>query len=217
MTTCTCRSRGSPTWRHPSSRDRRMRCVAVCAGAPSRKTLAHAQTALPSWPRWWTCRETSRAWSAPTWPHPRDAAMAIGFDEELGPGARGFADDVLFNLRLKTAGLPPGGLHRSPGGASPFVGPTQPRGDEEPRRAQRVQPSLRLASLAAERPPTPRLETTSGRVNLAWMGFRSSPHRKGHQRTRVRPVVCPELLWTPGRRAVAASELRAADFTSNHV
>jgi glycosyltransferase involved in cell wall biosynthesis len=34
----------------------------------------------------------------------REAARAIGFDEELGPGARGFADDVLFNLRLKTAG-----------------------------------------------------------------------------------------------------------------
>ena len=34
----------------------------------------------------------------------REAAVEIGFDEELGPGARGFADDVLFNLRLKTAG-----------------------------------------------------------------------------------------------------------------
>jgi len=34
----------------------------------------------------------------------REAAMAVGFDEELGPGARGFADDVLFNLRLKSAG-----------------------------------------------------------------------------------------------------------------
>jgi glycosyltransferase involved in cell wall biosynthesis len=34
----------------------------------------------------------------------REAALAIGFDEELGPGGRGFADDVLFNLRLKTAG-----------------------------------------------------------------------------------------------------------------
>jgi len=34
----------------------------------------------------------------------RDAASDIGFDEELGPGARGFADDVLFNLRLKAAG-----------------------------------------------------------------------------------------------------------------
>jgi glucosyl-dolichyl phosphate glucuronosyltransferase len=32
------------------------------------------------------------------------AAQRIGFDEELGPGARGFCDDVLFNLRLKTAG-----------------------------------------------------------------------------------------------------------------
>jgi glycosyltransferase involved in cell wall biosynthesis len=34
----------------------------------------------------------------------RVAARAIGFDEELGPGARGFADDVLFNFRLKAAG-----------------------------------------------------------------------------------------------------------------
>ncbi len=34
----------------------------------------------------------------------REAAVEIGFDEELGPGGRGFADDVLFNLRLKTAG-----------------------------------------------------------------------------------------------------------------
>jgi len=34
----------------------------------------------------------------------RGAAIAAGFDEELGPGARGFADDVLFNLRLKSAG-----------------------------------------------------------------------------------------------------------------
>lgn len=34
----------------------------------------------------------------------REAAAAIGFDEELGPGARGFADDVLFNLRLKAGG-----------------------------------------------------------------------------------------------------------------
>jgi glycosyltransferase involved in cell wall biosynthesis len=32
------------------------------------------------------------------------AARAIGFDEELGPGARGMADDVLFNLRLKAGG-----------------------------------------------------------------------------------------------------------------
>ncbi len=31
----------------------------------------------------------------------REAAVEIGFDEELGPGGRGFADDVLFNLRLK--------------------------------------------------------------------------------------------------------------------
>lgn len=34
----------------------------------------------------------------------REAALAIGFDEDLGPGARGFADDVLFNLRLKAGG-----------------------------------------------------------------------------------------------------------------
>jgi glycosyltransferase involved in cell wall biosynthesis len=34
----------------------------------------------------------------------KDAALSVGFDEELGPGARGFADDVLFNLRLKDAG-----------------------------------------------------------------------------------------------------------------
>ncbi len=33
-----------------------------------------------------------------------EAARSIGFDEELGPGARGMADDVLFNLRLKAAG-----------------------------------------------------------------------------------------------------------------
>lgn len=33
----------------------------------------------------------------------RDVAIAVGFDEELGPGARGFADDVMFNLRLKGA------------------------------------------------------------------------------------------------------------------
>jgi glycosyltransferase involved in cell wall biosynthesis len=33
-----------------------------------------------------------------------EAARAIGFDEELGPGARGMGDDVLFNLRLKAAG-----------------------------------------------------------------------------------------------------------------
>ena len=32
------------------------------------------------------------------------AARAIGFDEELGPGGLGFAEDVLFNLRLKAAG-----------------------------------------------------------------------------------------------------------------
>jgi glycosyltransferase involved in cell wall biosynthesis len=31
-------------------------------------------------------------------------ARSIGFDESLGPGARGFADDVLFNLRLKDGG-----------------------------------------------------------------------------------------------------------------
>ncbi len=35
------------------------------------------------------------------------AVRAIGFDEELGPGpaARGMAEDVLFNLRLKAAGF----------------------------------------------------------------------------------------------------------------
>ncbi len=32
------------------------------------------------------------------------AARDIGFDEELGPGGLGFAEDVLFNLRLKAAG-----------------------------------------------------------------------------------------------------------------
>jgi hypothetical protein len=32
------------------------------------------------------------------------AARALRFDEELGPGARGFDDDVLFNLRLKDRG-----------------------------------------------------------------------------------------------------------------
>jgi glycosyltransferase involved in cell wall biosynthesis len=35
----------------------------------------------------------------------REAAMAIGFDEELGPGERGFADDVLFGWRMKAAGF----------------------------------------------------------------------------------------------------------------
>lgn len=34
----------------------------------------------------------------------RGLATAIGFDEELGPGALGSADDVLFNLRIKAAG-----------------------------------------------------------------------------------------------------------------
>jgi glucosyl-dolichyl phosphate glucuronosyltransferase len=50
-----------------------------------------------------------------------EAARSIGFDEELGPGARGFADDVLFNLRLKTEGYrligcagPPVEHHLSP-------------------------------------------------------------------------------------------------------
>ena len=33
-----------------------------------------------------------------------DAARRAGFDEGLGPGARGFADDVLFNFRLKADG-----------------------------------------------------------------------------------------------------------------
>ncbi len=32
------------------------------------------------------------------------AARAVGFDEELGPGARGFDSDVMFNLRLKSQG-----------------------------------------------------------------------------------------------------------------
>jgi glycosyltransferase involved in cell wall biosynthesis len=50
-----------------------------------------------------------------------DAVRRIGFDEELGPGARGFADDVLFNLRLKAGGYrltgctgPPVEHHLSP-------------------------------------------------------------------------------------------------------
>lgn len=34
----------------------------------------------------------------------REAAIAVGFDEELGPGGRGFADDVFFGWRLKDAG-----------------------------------------------------------------------------------------------------------------
>jgi hypothetical protein len=33
-----------------------------------------------------------------------EAALSIGFDESLGPGATGYADDVLFNLRLKAEG-----------------------------------------------------------------------------------------------------------------
>jgi glycosyltransferase involved in cell wall biosynthesis len=45
----------------------------------------------------------------------REAAIAIGFDEHLGPGARGFADDVLFNLRLKAA------EYRLAGSAGPAV------------------------------------------------------------------------------------------------
>ena len=50
-----------------------------------------------------------------------DAARSIGFDEELGPGERGFADDVMFNFRLKAAGYrlvgctgPPVEHHLSP-------------------------------------------------------------------------------------------------------
>ena len=43
------------------------------------------------------------------------AARDIGFDEELGPGGLGFADDVLFNLRLKAAG------YRLTGSAGPPV------------------------------------------------------------------------------------------------
>jgi glycosyltransferase involved in cell wall biosynthesis len=50
-----------------------------------------------------------------------EAVRSIGFDEELGPGARGFADDVLFNLRLKAGGYrltgcagPPVEHHLSP-------------------------------------------------------------------------------------------------------
>ena len=49
------------------------------------------------------------------------AARSVGFDEELGPGERGFADDVLFNFRLKAAGYrligctgPPVEHHLSP-------------------------------------------------------------------------------------------------------
>jgi len=34
----------------------------------------------------------------------REAALAVQFDEGLGPGARGFDDDVLFNYRLKGGG-----------------------------------------------------------------------------------------------------------------
>jgi glycosyltransferase involved in cell wall biosynthesis len=45
----------------------------------------------------------------------REAAVDIGFDEELGPGARGFADDVLFSWRLKAAG------YRLVGSAGPPV------------------------------------------------------------------------------------------------
>ena len=33
-----------------------------------------------------------------------EVARSITFDEHLGPGARGFADDTMFNLRLKAAG-----------------------------------------------------------------------------------------------------------------
>lgn len=45
----------------------------------------------------------------------RNTAMAIGFDEELGPGERGFADDVLFGWRMKAAG------YRLVGSAGPPV------------------------------------------------------------------------------------------------
>jgi len=34
----------------------------------------------------------------------REMPIAVGFDEELDPGARGSADDVLFDLRLRSAG-----------------------------------------------------------------------------------------------------------------
>jgi len=52
-----------------------------------------------------------------------DAARMVGFDEELGPGARGFADDVLFNLRLKAGGMRVIGVRTAP--AMHFVDPAR--------------------------------------------------------------------------------------------
>ena len=104
----------------------------------------------------------------------RDAALAIGFDEELGPGARGFADDVLFNLRLKTAGYR-------------LVGCTGPPAERHRRRSRLnhtemkslagaiiphaylwhhwLQSDLQLLGLRRLRAP----------ANLTWIGLSSSP------------------------------------------
>jgi len=51
------------------------------------------------------------------------AARMVGFDEELGPGARGFADDVLFNLRLKAGGMRVVGVRSAP--AEHFLDPAR--------------------------------------------------------------------------------------------
>jgi len=51
------------------------------------------------------------------------AARMVGFDEELGPGARGFADDVLFNLRLKAGGMRVVGVRSTP--AEHFLDPAR--------------------------------------------------------------------------------------------
>ena len=118
-----------------------------------------------------------------------EAARAIGFDEELGPGARGFADDVLFNLRLKTAGYrlvgctgPPAEHHLS----SDRLDHAAMKSLAERNGSSHaylwhhwLQSDLQLLGLRRVR----------ARARLAWTGLVTSSDSEGISE-RVRPVVC---------------------------
>jgi glycosyltransferase involved in cell wall biosynthesis len=147
----------------------------------------------------------------------RDAAMAIGFDEELGPGARGFADDVLFNLRLKTAGYrlvgctgPPVVHHLS----ADRLNYTEMKSLAERNGSSQaylwhhwLQSDLQFLGLRRLR----------ARANLMWVGIRSSPHADSISEREYDLWFAHSFCSHLAEEKMRPRNYSPADFTSNHV
>ena len=137
-----------------------------------------------------------------------EAARAIGFDEELGPGARGFADDVLFNLRLKTSGYrlvgstgPPAEHHLSADrlNYAAMKSLAERNGSSHAYLWHHwLQSDLQLLALRRLR----------ARARLAWTGLVTSSDTESITEREYDLWFAAQLLRTPGRRTLAAAHLR---------